>query len=336
MSTPAVPSITQSTTAVDAVLANLRQRGWAVLVKDGKTGDEKSIWLGDTATTHYVIGSASTKPNSEKTTNPVDMWTAAGVETVDRAVTADTDQLGEVTGYHMPNSPNLIPIGRRVIYDGELFIWSKQHGPQLYEKSTQFTPPQAKHVQFQVDQYVFFFCGAAAETEDDKLQIKDVADEVERRLQSGASSIAGAPASTQALHAAVAAVADNVLKERSKTHMPAMPEICEACRFAKSTITKSFASDPEERVKTTATQYDGKIHVDIIGPTQPSDKGERYLLTARDDASGQPNVAGLKDKTSETTWAGFDEAVDISKVKAIQKDYGGEFGATFHDNCVKH
>ena len=169
----------------------------------------------------------------------------------------------------------------------------------------------------------------------DELRQEDIVAEAKRQLACGPNSSAMVPTSATAASVIAASIAD-VMDEHSKLHMPAWPEGCDACRFAKSNITKSFELTHDERMETTAKEYGEKVHLDLLGPTRPSVKNEIYLLCARDDASGKPNVSGLKDKSAEEVWEGFDNAVDITKVKAVQKDFGREFAGVFHDNCIKH
>ncbi len=42
------------------------------------------------------------------------MWTAAGLETVVTEVTSYVEGFGEVSGLHMPLSPNLLSVGVKV------------------------------------------------------------------------------------------------------------------------------------------------------------------------------------------------------------------------------
>jgi hypothetical protein len=114
-------------------------------------------------------------------------------------------------------------------------------------------------------------------------------------------------AGVPSFNAIVAAAVE--VQGHSKTHMPSDPEHCEACRFAKMHVTRSLSSTPEQREASTATKVGDMVHLDLVGPTEPSYKHERYLLVARDDASGKPSCAGLVTKESGDTWNAFDAAV---------------------------
>ena len=69
--------------------------------------------------------------------------------------------------------------------------------------------------------------------------------------------------------------------------------------------------------------------MDLIGPTQESLHGERYLLVCRDEASDYPVVAGLRTKEASEVWQKFDQMFKPSEVTGVRTDNGGEFEAEF-------
>ena len=79
----------------------------------------------------------------------------------------------------------------------------------------------------------------------------------------------------------------------------------------------------EQRRATLATTFGERIHLDLVGPTQESLHGERYLLVARDEASDYPVVAGLKTKESSEVWQKFDQMFKADEVRGVRTDNGG-------------
>jgi hypothetical protein len=152
---------TQVLGLTNAVVERLRAKGYTVPNKSGSdVKDTRAIWLGDTATSHHVIGNAQHVVGSQRDIEPIDMWTAAGLETVVTEVTSYVEGFGEVSGLHMPLSPNLLSVGVKVEDEDEYFIWSKKTGPRLYPPGTEINLPEIDHMQFSVEDKVPVYCGA--------------------------------------------------------------------------------------------------------------------------------------------------------------------------------
>ncbi|MCP4839755.1 MAG: hypothetical protein GY894_10420, partial [Planctomycetes bacterium] len=289
---------------VEAVPNDLRMKGWIFPAGKANDGAKTSTWLGDSATLHHVVGNASRAPFCEVPTEPINLWTTVGLARVTAIVTATTEAFGDVQGYVKPNSPNWLPIGRRVTDDYETFVLTGACGLQLYRSGTHLELPRAECIQHEVDEYVPTVCTTDWEEDDtfdhgDELRPEDVVAEVKRQLARGLNSCAIAPTSTMAV----------IRDEHRKLRMLAWPEKCEACRSANLCMIKSIELKHDKCMKATATTYDEKIHLYWIGPTWPSERNENYLLCGRDNASGKPNVGDLKDKYAEEICECFGKAV---------------------------
>ena len=120
----------------------------------------------------------------------------------------------------------------------------------------------------------------------------------------------------------------------SLLHFPTDPN-CDVCSRAKIQRKRAYRRTEEERQQTTAKTFGERIHMDLVGPTEPSIHNERYLLVARDEFSDFPVVAGLKTKEPEEVWSKFSVMFTEGEAKKIRTDNGGEFQGSFATNLAK-
>ena len=129
-------------------------------------------------------------------------------------------------------------------------------------------------------------------------------------------------------------------------HLPSDPENCGACAEAKLHRQPSRRADQDLQIEigSRATKHGERVYYDLVTATIPAVTGERYALTARDEASDDAYVRGLHRKTSEVVanevkQLHIDEELPWEHI--ARTDNGGEFtGEEFQqllsDKEVKH
>jgi len=109
------------------------------------------------------------------------------------------------------------------------------------------------------------------------------------------------------------------------THRPADPASCPTCRAAKLDLAPARRVHNPRR----ATEFGERVHVDTIGPLDAGRDGSRFVLVARDEATGWAAAVPLPTKESRGIARAYDAAFGFGRTREIRSDPGREFEGYF-------
>ena len=110
-----------------------------------------------------------------------------------------------------------------------------------------------------------------------------------------------------------------------------MSNDCDICQLAKISLTPARRLHDSER----ATEFDIRLHLDLIGPVVPDFSGNIYLEAARDEGTDFAFVMPIKNKTGTTVTKSYKDLNKDSMIKKVRPDWGKEFQGQFECHCER-
>ena len=241
---------------------------------------DRDTWLIDTATSNHVVGDARTViPGTEKSIS-IDIDTATGAVHANSVVDVEVEGIGTLDNcIRLDKSPNLVCPGAMVEDHDWGFHWTKSTGPYFVKNTGEVMMLETES---RVPVHRGTACSAALMDETIEQLVTDA---LVAELAEGFGDLTindQAVVLIEMLAFPVKHACDHI---HQLTHLPSLPKDCEACN-AKMSRKPAKRLTEEQRALTTAKEYGEKVHLDLVGPTSPTYKNERYLAVLRDEATG--------------------------------------------------